>query len=115
MDLGLNSDQVDAYLELRKAKKAPVSKRVIQLVINEVERHNKIKSKKMTIPDAFDMIISRSWLGFNADWVVDAPIPKNETLWQKMDRLGISDDDEKITDNNDLLLLAMSQSARKEF
>jgi len=57
------------YLQLRKAKKATVSKTVIESVIEEAAKLG------LTLNDALKIQIKRGWQGFESDWVT----PKDRT------------------------------------
>ena len=58
------SEQVwQDYIQLRKTKKAPVNKTVIDGVIAEA---NKVG---LTLQDALEMQVRRGWQGFDATWV----------------------------------------------
>ena len=51
------------YVQLRKAKKAPITGTVITRIRNEAQKAN------MTLNDALATCCARGWQGFNADWV----------------------------------------------
>lgn len=60
---GCEKQHVDDWGEVRKEKKAAVTKTVLKKIINECENN------KFPVKEAIKICAERSWQGFNYDWV----------------------------------------------
>jgi uncharacterized protein YdaU (DUF1376 family) len=96
--LGVSDIEIDEYLRRRKKAGKETTVRVIQTLINEVERYNKVHSRKMDLQQVITLLNDKCWLRFEHDWLIDAPKKNQETIWEKGQRLGI---DMHETDTND--------------
>lgn len=65
---GVSDDVAHAWLQLRRAKKAPVS----ALVLDGIERE--AAKARLTLSQALTTSCERGWTGFKADWVSNVPI-----------------------------------------
>ena len=63
LDLGIDSDVVDDWLDVRKKKKATNSERAFNKIKNEIEKSG------MSANECITIAVDRCWIGFEADWV----------------------------------------------
>jgi len=66
VSIGVDQQVSSDWLQHRKAKKASVTKTVIEGIIKEADK------AQITIGDALAMCCQRGWIGFKAEWMVAA-------------------------------------------
>ena len=71
----------DDFLNLRKAKKAPVSHSAITRIANEAQKAD------MSLGEALEIMCSRGWTGFKAEWVDNQPVKQSESFAERDARL----------------------------
>lgn len=60
--LGINEQFAQDWIEIRKAKRAPLTKTALDAIIKEAEK------AKLSLNDAIRVCVENSWQGFKADW-----------------------------------------------
>jgi len=68
---GVSVDNWNAFVALRKAKKAPVTESVIKTIESQAKKVN------WTLDEALQEMALRGWQGFKAEWVTAKPLPTN--------------------------------------
>lgn len=91
---GVEQDDWDAYLQLRKQKRAPITNRALALLESEG------KKAGMTIQQVIVTCLEHSWQGFKAEWLTNQPQP--QTIPQKKNPFAVkapSKDDDGWSEN----------------
>lgn len=78
---GVDVQVVDDWLELRKEKKAKVTKTAIDGIAREAVKAG------MSLNDALKICCERGWQGFNASWVIPKQGSQQETVGQRNARI----------------------------
>lgn len=66
------TDALQGWLDFRRAIKAPVTKRVWDLLIRDLER---VRQAGLDPGEALDYAVKRGWRGFSAAWIVRDMLP----------------------------------------
>lgn len=75
LEVGATPELVADWLSVRKTKKASNTKTALNGFLAEVNKSG------LTINQALEVCCSRSWMGFNADWVKEVkPVPAGEAI-----------------------------------
>jgi len=77
---GVSQSVWEDFLQLRKAKKAPMTNAALAGIMREAEK------AKWTLEQALTQCCMRGWTGFKADWVASAPAVGTITVPSKPDR-----------------------------
>lgn len=67
----------EAWLQLRKAKRAPVSALVVAMMIREAE------AADISLEDAFLYCVERGWAAFRADWYLGSTVRRPQSFAQQ--------------------------------
>lgn len=70
IELGVTPEVADAWLLVRKAKKAVNTEIAFKAISNQIARTEKIGK---TADECIRVAVEKSWCGFNADWLDDFP------------------------------------------
>lgn len=73
LGLGVDSQIVADFTELRRGKRAPITPTVIKSLQSESEKAG------ITLADVLTTCCLRGWSGFRADWLRDNPRPAKRT------------------------------------
>ena len=87
LNLGVNNDILNDWLDVRKKRKSANSKTAFSLFINEVGK------SKLSVSDAVELCAGKSWASFNHKWELNLPIvkvenPNNEEIVKYKDNVG---------------------------
>ena len=77
---GVSQSVWQDFLQLRKAKKAPMTNAALAGIMREAEK------AKWTLEQALTQCCMRGWTGFKADWVASVPMVGTMTVPSKPDR-----------------------------
>jgi len=77
---GVSQSVWEDFLQLRKAKKAPMTNAALAGIMREAEK------AKWTLEQALTQCCMRGWTGFKADWVASVPAVGTITVPSKPDR-----------------------------
>ncbi len=77
---GVSQSVWEDFLQLRKAKKAPMTNAALAGIMREAEK------AKWTLEQALTQCCMRGWTGFKADWVASTPAVGTITVPSKPDR-----------------------------
>jgi phage replication O-like protein O len=67
IDKGVDAEVANAFADQRKSLKCPMTARVITLIDNQAAQAG------ITLQEAIDLMILRSWKGFQAEWLKNTP------------------------------------------
>lgn len=77
---GVSQSVWEDFLQLRKAKKAPMTNAALAGIMREAEK------AKWTLEQALTQCCMRGWTGFKADWVASVPMVGTMTVPSKPER-----------------------------
>jgi hypothetical protein len=92
IDLGCDSDHVDDWFTIRKAKKKPLTETALKLMRTEAGKAG------LTLPQAVQKCAEEGWLGFKA-FYIKTPV-KMTVLAPESDRTRVRDKMRDITDTD---------------
>lgn len=85
VSIGVDQQVSSDWLQHRKAKKASVTKTVIEGIIKEADK------AQITIGDALAMCCQRGWIGFKAEWVAAANVVQMPRMTQhQLNQAGVA-------------------------